>query len=155
MITTRLADRGFVLGTPSPGNPLFVPAVRVGDLVFTSGQLPVWGAEEIRGKVGADVTLAQAQRAAELCAVNCLQAVGTVADPESITRVVKVLGMVNVADGFDDTSGVVNGCSELLRAVLGDHRPHARSAVGLTVPGGWAVEIEMVIEVGDRGGSGA
>jgi enamine deaminase RidA (YjgF/YER057c/UK114 family) len=147
MITARLAERGFVIGTPPPGNPLFVPAVRAGNLVFTSGQLPMWGEEKITGKVGADVSMEQAQRAAELCAVNCLQAVGTVADPDSILRVVKVLGMVNVAPDFDDTADVINGCSELLRAVLADRGEHARSAVGLTVPGGWAVEIEMVVEV--------
>ena len=146
-----VADTLTALGyDPSPA-PLevmeFHTAVRSGNLVFVSGQVPALGDEEIKGKVGADLDADAGRRAAEICAVNCIRAVGAVADVESIARVVKVLGMVNVADGFDDTPGVVNGATSLFNAVFGAAGSHARSAVGMVLPYGFAVEVEAVFEL--------
>jgi enamine deaminase RidA (YjgF/YER057c/UK114 family) len=147
MISARLTE----LGYPADSTPLvtlerFHAATRVGDLVFTSGHIPAVGDREIRGKVGSDVDLATAQEAAALCAVNCLRAVGAVADIDAIDRVVKVLGLVNVAPGFDQTPDVIHGCSELLAHVLGPIGiAHARSAIGVVLPYDWAVEVEMVV----------
>lgn len=138
-------------GGRRPASPAsrFHTAVRAGNLVLTSGQVPSVGDLQIRGKVGRDIDLRTAQKAAELCAVNCLRAVSAVADLESIERVVKVFGMVNVAPDFNDTASVINGCSDFLQAVLGDRGGHhARSAVGMTLPGDWVVEIEMIVAVG-------
>lgn len=147
MIVERLSELGYPFEIPEPDNGRFAQAVRVGDLVFTSGQLPILGDEEIKGKVGPEVSFERAQRAAVLCAYNCLRAVATVAEIDSIDRAVKVFGMVNVGAGFDDTSGVINASSGFLRTVLGERGWHARSAVGMVIPAGWAVEVEMIFSV--------
>jgi enamine deaminase RidA (YjgF/YER057c/UK114 family) len=145
LIIEKLAELGYEYEPAIPFNGTFYTAVRQDNLVFTSGQLPILGNVEIKGRVGTDITVEDAAKAAELCAYNCLRAVGTVADIESISQVVKLLGMVNVAEGFDNTTGVINGASEFLRNVLGDRAGHARSAVGMIIPFGFAVEVEMVV----------
>ncbi len=147
MIKQRLAELGYTYEPANLKVATFHAATRVGNLIFTSGQVSRLDKLEIRGKVGADVDLATAQKAAEICAYNCLRAAGAVADINSITRVVKVLGMVNVADGFDKTSDVINGCSDFLNKVFGPNGYHARSAVGMVLPANWAVEIEMVLAI--------
>lgn len=145
----RLSQKGYSLADSidmSTGR--FLHAVRTGNLVYTSGQVSRWGDDEIQGKVGADVSVDDGYRAAELCAVNCLQAVKSlVGSLDKVTRVVKVFGMVNVASDFDDTPAVIHGCSDLLLEVFEDAGQHARSAIGLTVPHNWAVEIEIIFEV--------
>lgn len=125
----------------------FVQAVRVGNLVFTSGQVSAWGDKTIKGKVGGDLTPEQGYEAARYCTLNCLRAIKALTSLDNIVQVVKVLGMVNVAPGFDGTPSVINGCSDFLREVFGDAGKHARSAVGMTLPLNFAVEIEMVVEV--------
>jgi enamine deaminase RidA (YjgF/YER057c/UK114 family) len=123
-------------------------AVRSGNLIFTSGQVPRVGGLEIKGKVGADLTVEEGYKAAQLCTLNCLAAVkALVGSLDRIVRVVKVLGMVNVAPGFDNTPPVIHGCSDLLLEVFGEAGQHARSAVGMTIPLNYAVEIEMIVEV--------
>lgn len=147
MIIERLAELGYTY-QPAPLQILtFHSATRVGNLVFTSGQIPKLDDLEIRGKVGGDIDLKTAQKAAEICAFNCFRAAGAVVDVESITRVIKVLGMVNVAAGFDLTSEVINGASEFVSKVLGENGYHARSAVGMVLPSNWAVEVEMVMAI--------
>jgi enamine deaminase RidA (YjgF/YER057c/UK114 family) len=85
-----------------------------------------------------------------MAALNALRAIKTVAGGlDKVVRIVKVLGMVNVAPDFDNTPGVIHGCSDLLREVFGEVGYHARSAVGMTIPVNYAVEIEMVVEVQD------
>jgi len=123
----------------------FHQAVKTGNLIFTSGQVSGLGDVAIKGKVGKDLDLDAAYKAAELCAYRCLMAVGAVADVNDIVKVVKVLGMVNVADGFDNTSGVINGATHFLNKIFEGN--HARSAVGMVIPANWAVEIEMVFEM--------
>jgi len=150
MLAAKLAELGYDDFQPAPlvVRDRFHAAVKVGNLVFTSGQIPALGDFKIQGKVGADIDLATAQKAAEICAVNCLRAVAAVTDVDSIVQVVKVLGMVNVAEGFNGTANVINGCSEFLKKVLGEvGGHHARSAVGMVLPDNWAVEIEMVVAV--------
>jgi len=147
MIIEKLAELGYTF-EPAPLEILtFHAATKIGNLVYTSGQIPSLNDTQIKGKVGDDVDLATAQKAAEICAFNCLRAIGAVADIESIVRVVKVLGMVNVAPGYNDTSSVINGASEFLTKVFGDKGFHARSAVGLVLPSDWAVEVEMIVAV--------
>jgi enamine deaminase RidA (YjgF/YER057c/UK114 family) len=132
--------------SPAPLEVLtFHAATRVGSLVFTSGQVPSLGDLDIRGKVGADVDLAAAQKAAEICVVNGLRAALAVAGADEIERVVKMVGMVNVAPGFDDTSTVINAASDILNAVFAGQPSHARTAVGMVVPANWAVEIDLVL----------
>lgn len=123
----------------------FHQAVQTGNLIFTSGQVSGLGEVAYKGKVGEDVDLEIAYKAAELCAYRCLMAVGAVAHVEDIKRVVKVLGMVNVGAGFDNTSDVINGATHFLNKIFDGN--HARSAVGMVIPANWAVEIEMIFEM--------
>ncbi|MEU0940336.1 RidA family protein [Embleya sp. NPDC005971] len=146
-IIKKLAELGYDFEPADLEFPPFQQARRVGDLVFTSGQISTHDGLEIKGKVGKDVDIERAAKGAELAAYNCLRAVGAVADIESIQGIVKVLGMVNVAEGFDSTPLVIDGASEFLRKALGDRSRHARSAVGMVLPYNWAVEIEMVVHV--------
>jgi enamine deaminase RidA (YjgF/YER057c/UK114 family) len=125
-----------------------IQAVKVGNLVFTSGQVSSWGGNAIKGKIGRDLTVQQGYEAAKFCALNNLRALKTlIGSLDDVVKFVKILGMVNVAPDFDDTPGVVNGCSDFLREVFGKAGYHSRSAVGMTVPLGWAVEVDMVVEV--------
>lgn len=127
----------------------YVPAVRTGNLVYTSGQLPsVEGVLTHAGKVGSEVTPEDAKIAARTCALNALAAVHALVGVDAVTRVVKVVGFVASAPGFNGQPGVVNGASELLGEVFGDAGVHARSAVGVSeLPLDAPVEVELIVEV--------
>jgi enamine deaminase RidA (YjgF/YER057c/UK114 family) len=147
-------ERLVELGRPLPevARPVaaYVPAVRTGSLVFTSGQLPmVQGSLATTGKVGAEVTPEAAKELAATCALNALAAVrAEVGELSAVVRVVKLVGFVASAPGFTGQPGVVNGASELLQAALGDAGVHARSAVGVAVlPLDAPVEVELIVEV--------
>ncbi len=146
----RLTELGLTL--PEVVAPLasYVPAVRSGDHVYTSGQLPmVDGKLVATGKVGAEVSPEQARELARTCALNALAAVGSViGDLSGIVRVVKVVGFVASDPAFGGQPQVVNGASELLTEVLGEAGKHARSAVGVAVlPLDAPVEVELIVEV--------
>ncbi|MEM2161109.1 MAG: RidA family protein [Candidatus Nitrosotenuis sp.] len=144
----KLQQMGYTIEPLTLDNGKFVQDVRVGNLIFTSGQVPIWGDKTIKGKIGQDLTLEQGYEAAKYCALNNLRAIKTITGSlDTIKRIVKVFGMVNVAPGFDNTPGVINGCSELLREIFDKAGHHARSAVGMTIPLNFAVEVEMVVEV--------
>jgi enamine deaminase RidA (YjgF/YER057c/UK114 family) len=145
----KLQAMGYTIEPVELDTGKYVQAVRTGNLVFTAGQVSRWDDEAIKGKVGGDLTVEQGYEAAKLCALNNLRAIKAVTGLlDNIVRFVKVLGMVNVAPGFDNTPGVINGCSDFIREVFGeDVGHHARSAVGMTIPFDWAVEVEMVVEV--------
>ena len=144
----KLRELGYTIEPIELNAGKLMHAVRTSNLVYTSGQVSRWGGREIKGKVGRDLTLEQGYEAARFSALNCLAAVKTLAGSlDNVVRVVKVLGMVNVASDFDNTSGVIHGCSDLLLEVFGAAGMHARSAVGMTLPLNYAVEIEMIVEV--------
>jgi enamine deaminase RidA (YjgF/YER057c/UK114 family) len=136
---------------PAVATPLaaYVPAVRTGNLVYTSGQLPLEGGEPTHsGKVGAEVTPEQGRIAARTCALNALAAIDALVGIESVVRVVKVVGFVASAPGFTGQPGVVNGASEFLGQLFGDAGSHARSAVGVaSLPLDVPVEVELIVEV--------
>ena len=146
----RLADLGLELPAVVPPVAAYVPAVRTGDLVFTSGQLPMAGGTMAHtGLVGGPVTAEQAKDLARTCALNALAAIDALVGLDSVVRVVKVVGFVASAPGFTGQPGVVNGASELLGEVFGDAGRHARSAVGVAaLPLDAPVEVELVVEVG-------
>ena len=148
-VTARLAELGVTL--PSPAKPLaaYVPAVRTGNLVYTSGQLPLIDGDLTHtGKVGAEVTPEAAKAAARTCAINALAAINALVGVDNVTRVVKVVGFVASSSGFTGQPGVVNGASEFLGEVFGDAGVHARSAVGVAeLPLGAPVEVELIVEV--------
>ncbi|MGS2642549.1 RidA family protein [Streptosporangium sp. LJ11] len=146
----RLAELGLTLPEVVPPLAAYVPAVRSGDHVHTSGQLPIVdGKLMATGKVGAEVDVQDAYELARVCALNALAAVASEAGGLSnIVRIVKVVGFVASAPGFTGQPQVVNGASDLLAAVLGDAGRHARSAVGVAVlPLDAPVEVEVIAEV--------
>jgi enamine deaminase RidA (YjgF/YER057c/UK114 family) len=146
----RLAELGLTLPGVVPPVAAYVPAVRTGSLVFTSGQLPmVDGALPAVGKVGALVTPEQAKDLARLCTLNALAAIDALVGLDAVVRVVKVVGFVASTADFTGQPAVVNGASELLGEVFGEAGRHARSAVGVaSLPLDTPVEIELVVEVG-------
>jgi enamine deaminase RidA (YjgF/YER057c/UK114 family) len=148
----RLAALGLALPDVVPPLAAYVPAVRIGNLVYTSGQLPVAGGQlQATGKVGAEVGATEAAAAARTCALNALAAAASVAGGlDAIRRVVKMTGFVASAPDFTAQPQVVNGASELLLEVFGEAGKHARSAVGVAaLPLDVPVEIELIVEVGD------
>lgn len=151
-VEAKLAELGLTLPEVAAPIAAYVPAVRTGNLVFTSGQLPtVAGQLVATGKVGADVDVDTAKAAAQQCALNGLAAVKQViGDLERVVRIVKVVGFVAVDPSFTNHSAVVNGASELLGALFGDAAKHARSSVGMaSLPLDAPVEVELIVEVRD------
>jgi enamine deaminase RidA (YjgF/YER057c/UK114 family) len=148
--SARLGELGIEL--PEVAKPLasYIPAVRSGNLVYTSGQLPMQaGKLTATGKIGADITPEEGKALARICALNALAAVDSLVGIDAVTQVVKVVGFVASAPGFNGQPGVVNGASDLLAEVFGDRGGHARSAVGVSeLPLDAPVEVELVVEVG-------
>lgn len=149
-VSARLEQLGIEL--PEVAKPLasYVPAVRSGSLVYTSGQLPMQAGKLAgTGKVGANVTPEEGKALARICALNALAAVDSLVGLDAVTQVVKVTGFVASATGFNGQPGVVNGASDLLAEVFGDSGAHARSAVGVSeLPLDAPVEVELIVEVG-------
>ncbi len=149
-IETKLKEMGLELPAAPKPVAAYVPAVKVGDYVYTSGQIPfVNGELKFKGKVGKDVTEAQGYEAAKVCVLNCLSVIkAQIGSLDNIEQVVKVVGFVNSADGFDMQPKVINGASELLGTLFGEKGQHARSAVGVNeLPLNAACEVEMIVKV--------
>jgi enamine deaminase RidA (YjgF/YER057c/UK114 family) len=149
----RLEQLGIELPPVVPPVAAYVPAVRSGDLVFTSGQLPMAGGElGAVGKVGALVTPEQAKDLARTCALNALSAIDELVGLDAIVRIVKVTGFVASAPDFTGQPAVVNGASELLGQVFGDEQGDADSRARVltgaaSLPLDAPVEVELVVEV--------
>lgn len=147
-VAQRLADLGLVLPEVPAPVAAYVPALRAGSLIYTSGQLPFVNGELMHaGLVGAEVSANDAVACARQCALNALAAVATQAGLDGV-RAVKVVGFVASAPGFTAQPQVINGASELIGDVLGEHGVHARSAVGVAaLPLNAPVEVEVIAEV--------
>lgn len=149
-IESRLADLGITLPAAAAPAANYVPFIRYGALLQTSGQLPLEnGKVGVAGRLGGDVSLEDGQRAARLCAVNILaQAKAALGDLETIGRLLKLTVFVASDPSFTDQHKVANGASDFLVEILGERGRHARSAVGVpALPLGAAVEIEALFEV--------
>ena len=144
-----LAELGLILPPVAMPVAAYVPAVRSGNHIYTSGQLPTVGGQlPATGKVGAGVTQERATELAQTAALNALAAVDDLVGLDAVKRVVKVVGFVASAPDFTAQPSVVNGASELIGRVFGDGGRHARSAVGVAVlPLDAPVEVELVVEV--------
>jgi enamine deaminase RidA (YjgF/YER057c/UK114 family) len=150
MFETRISELGLTI--PAVPAPLaaYVPAVRTGNYVYTSGQLPFVNGELIAiGQVHAEVDLDTAVLCARQCALNALAAVKSViATLDDIEQIVKVVGFVSAPLDFTHHPRVINGASELLGEIFGEAGKHARSAVGVSsLPMGAPVELEMVVRI--------
>jgi enamine deaminase RidA (YjgF/YER057c/UK114 family) len=148
----RLSALGLTVPDVVPPVAAYVPALRDGNLVFTSGQLPmVDGKLAATGKVGAEVSAEDAKGYAATCALNAIAAIkAELGDLDRVARVVKVVGFVASDPSFTGQPGVINGASELLGEAFGDKGVHARSAVGVAVlPLDAPVEVEVIVSVAD------
>src|SRR6202011_1215523 len=151
MFERKLTELGISL--PKPASPVanYVPFVRVGTLLFVSGQVCLDEAGKLvaKGKLGSGVSPEDGQKAARACAVNLLaQVKAALGDLDKVARVVRLGGFIHSAPGFLDGPKVMNGASDLMVAVFGDKGRHARTTVGVAVlPADAAVEVEGVFEV--------
>lgn len=159
-VSDRLRELGIELPAVAAPVAAYVPAVRVGDLVYTSGQLPFVDGELLAaGKVReisaagqsdsqGSVSPEQAKDAARIAALNALAAVDDLVGIDAVERIVKVAGFVASAPGFNGQPGVINGASELFGEIFGDAGQHARSAVGVNeLPLNTPVEVEIIVQV--------
>ena len=149
-IEQRLRELNITLPDPPAPIAAYVPAVRSGNLLFTSGSGP-WkdGAFKYTGKLGSDLSIEEGYDAARLVMLNLLSVLNAqLGSLDRVGRIVKVLGFVASAPGFNQQPQVMNGASELLEALFGARGKHARSAIGVNeLPANIAVEIEMIVQI--------
>ena len=146
----RIEELELVLPELPPSIANYVRTVRTGNLVFTAGHGPLQtDGTYLSGKLGDSLDVQQGYGAARLTAIALLSSLkAEIGDLNRVRRIVKVTGMVNSTADFTDQSKVINGCSDLLVEIFGDRGRHARAAVGMaSLPRGFAVEIEMIVEV--------
>ena len=146
----RIKELGLDLSQAAGPVANYVPAVTTGKLVYLSGKGPTQAdGTMMRGKVGSGLDIDQAYEAARLTGIQLLAALRDhIGSLDNVSRVVKLLGMVNADPDFEDHPKVINGCSDLLVSVFGDAGRHARSAVGMgSLPDQIPVEIEMIVEL--------
>ena len=145
----RLAELGVELPAMTPPLAAYIPAVRTGNHVYVSGQVPMEAGQPIAtGKVGAEVTPERAKELAARSALQLIAAVDALVALEAVVRVVKVVGFVASAEGFTGQPAVINGASEFLAEVFGEAGRHARSAIGVAeLPLGVPVEVEAIFEI--------
>ena len=146
----KLQELGIVLPEAPKPVATYVPAVRSGDFIYTSGQIALKeGKLSHKGKLGKDLTVEEGYQAARVCTLNALSAIRAVAGSlDKIEQIVKVVGFVNSAAGFIDQPKVINGASDLLREIFGVSGEHARSAVGVSeLPLDTAVEVELIVKI--------
>ena len=150
-IDARLAELGIELPQAPKPAAAYIPAVRSGNLVYVSGQVPFENGELAwKGKVGVDYSVEEGQQAARTCALNAIAVVKDVLDGDldKVTRVVKLGGFVNCPPDFEQHPAVINGASNLVGEIFGDKGAHARFAVGAgSLPFNVAVEVEAIFEV--------
>ena len=149
-IAARLSELGITIPAVAKPVAAYVPAMTTGNLLYTAGQLPfVDGSLQTTGKVGAEVSAAEAAALARICVLNALAAAQSVLGSlETITRVVKVNGFVASAPDFIGQPQVLNGASEVLGEIFGDKGLHARAAVGVAVlPLDSPVEVDLILEI--------
>jgi len=150
MFEEKIKKMGITI--PEVVKPLaaYIPAIQVGNLVMTSGQVPISeGKVKYIGKVGKDLSEEEGKEAAKLCALNCLSAIKSVIGSfDNIKKVVKLTVFISSAEGFTAQPKVANGASEFIAEIFGEAGKHVRSAVGVSeLPLNSAVEIEMIVQV--------
>ena len=145
----RLRELGISLPQVVAPVAAYVPAIRTGNQVWTSGQIPfVNGELAATGKVGAEVSAEDAYNYARIAALNALAAVDALVGIDKVTRVLKIVGFVASAEDFGGQPAVINGASELMGEIFGDAGAHARSAVGVAeLPLNSPVEVEIIVEI--------
>jgi enamine deaminase RidA (YjgF/YER057c/UK114 family) len=150
-VEKKLAELGIVLPTPATPVANYIPFVRVGALLFVSGQICLDGSGKLvaKGRLGDGVSVEDGQKAARACAINVLaQVKAALGDLDKVKQVARLGGFINSAPSFLEGPKVMNGASDLMVAVLGDKGRHARTTVGVAaLPADAAVEVEGIFEV--------
>ena len=148
-INAKLIDKGIVLPDAPPPAANYIPYVKIGKLVFVSGQVSQNENGFIKGVLGKDLNVEEGYEAARQCAISLLAQLKSAVngDLNKVTKVVKLGGFVNSAPDFTEQPSVINGASDLLVELLGEKGRHARTAVGANLPLGVAVEIDGIFEV--------
>jgi enamine deaminase RidA (YjgF/YER057c/UK114 family) len=149
-VEEKLRELGIHIPEAAKPVAAYVPAKKVGNLIFTAGQLPMVNGELIsKGLLGKDLETDEAYTAARICTINALAAIKSlIGDLDEIQQIVRVVGYVASVPTFTQQPAVVNGASELLLQIFGENGIHARSAVGIAVlPMNASVEIELTVEV--------
>lgn len=151
LVERKIEELGFRLPPAPTPVGIYVPAVRSGNLIFTSGTLPLEeGQLKVKGKIGEEeLSLEDGYRAARLCALNALSAIkDLIGDLDKIKRIIKATGFINSAFGFTEQAKVLNGASEFLKEVFGEKGSHARAAIGASdLPLNAPVELDLIVEV--------
>jgi len=147
-VKDRLKELGVELPASTPPAAAYTPCVKANGFLFTAGQTPkINGVLQYKGKAD-EMPLEEAQKAARMCAVNCLSIIDRNGGLDNVERIVKVTGFVNCGLDFAKQSQVVDGASKFLVDVFGDKGVHARSAVGVaSLPGNAACEVEMIVQM--------
>ena len=150
-VEKKLAELGIVLPTPATPVANYIPFVRVGALLFVSGQICLYASGKLvaTGKLGYGVSIEDGQKAARACAINVLaQVKAALGDLDKVKQVARLGGFINSSPSFLEGPKVMNGASDLMVAVLGDKGGHARTTVGVAVlPADAAVEVEGIFEI--------
>ncbi len=146
----KLSDLNLKLPPPPKPAGAYIPVIRVGTLVFTSGMLPLESGEiKIKGKLGKELDIKQGYKAAKVCTLNGLSAIKQkIGSLEKIKKVIRLNGYIRSEDGFTDQAKVLNGASELLVSLFGEAGRGSRTAIGVTeLPLDSPVELDMIVEV--------
>ncbi|MDD3013940.1 MAG: RidA family protein [Candidatus Gastranaerophilales bacterium] len=149
-IIQKIKELGLELPPAPKPVGAYIPAIRTGNLIFTSGILPVIDGKVIYTKeIGGFLnSVSRGYDAAKLCALNALSVINDIAGLDNIERIIKVTGFVNSAPSFNDQPKVINGASELLVSIFGENGKHVRSAVGVNeLPLLASVELELIVQV--------
>jgi len=150
-VEKKLAELGIVLPTPATPVANYIPFVRVGALLFVSGQICLDASSKLvaKGKLGDGVSVEDGQKAARACAINVLaQVKAALGDLDKVKQVARLGGFINSSPSFLEGPKIMNGASDLMVAVLGDKGRHARTTVGVAVlPADAAVEVEGIFEI--------
>lgn len=150
-ISARLRELGLKLPASNAPRGSYVPFLAAGDLLFVAGQAPrLDGILKFAGRVGIDLTVGQGQEAARICALNILGHLAQAVDDDfgKVASVVRLAGVVNCGEDFQDHSKVLDGASDLLTSVLGEKGRHVRIATGASsLPSKMAVEVEAIIQL--------
>jgi enamine deaminase RidA (YjgF/YER057c/UK114 family) len=145
----KLAELGLALPPPPAAAGSYVPTVRTGNLLYCAGTIALLDGKIIAGQVGKNVTVEEAKKTAEVCALNTLANIkAAVGSLDKVARIVFVSGFVNAVDNFADSPAVINGASDLFVKVFGEAGKHARAAVAVNgLPRGSVTEVQVVVEL--------
>lgn len=148
-VESRLKEIGIILPEIQPPLANYVPAKRSGNLIFTAGQVCAVGDRIIKGKLGKEIDVDTGKEATRLCAINCLAAVWQVTGSWHVVKeIVAVHGLINSVPEFTDQADVMNGASDLMVQVFGEHGKHVRTAVGVaSLPFDFSTSVYIIVEV--------